>query len=145
MSRVSSVMNGRHRPKTSPRQSVGQFTLLLVVLISHLLYGAVASAGSDGPVPIVEVKLTEFTIEMPPTVPVGPVTFSVTNAGTVEHNFEVENHGLEEKFDVALKPDENRHLRVDLPAGTYTIYCPVDDHKERGMRLELKVAQQRAE
>lgn len=141
----TSIISGRDRPETWPRQSVGRFTILLAVLMSHLLYGAVASTAGDGPVPIVEVKLTEFAIEMPPTVPIGPVTFSVTNAGTVEHNFEVEGQSLEEKFDVALKPGENRHLRVDLPGGTYTIYCPLDDHKERGMQLELKVAQQRAE
>jgi len=99
----------------------------------------------EGPIPVVEVKLTEFLIEMPTTVPPGPVTFSVTNAGTMEHNFEVEGQGIEKRFDTPLKAGETRSLRVDLPAGTYIVYCPIDDHQKRGMQLELKVAQQQSD
>jgi len=118
----------------------------LLVLPSALLYADIrwVMAG-DGPIPVVEVKLTEFIIEMPTTVPPGPVAFSVTNAGTMEHNFEVEGQGFEKKFDTNLKPGETRSLRVDLPAGTYTVYCPLDDHQKRGMKLELKVAQQQSD
>jgi uncharacterized cupredoxin-like copper-binding protein len=98
----------------------------------------------DAPLPIIEVKLTEFAIELPKTVPVGKMIFSVTNAGTMEHNFEVEGKGLEQKFEMNLKPGETRNLQVDLPPGTYTVYCPVNDHKKRGMQLELMVAQQQS-
>jgi uncharacterized cupredoxin-like copper-binding protein len=125
------------------QRAIGRVAFLLVVSVSSLLYVAIGSVvAGDGPKPIVEVKLTQFTIEMLTTVPPGPVTFSVTNAGTMEHNFEVEGQGLEKKFDAALKPGETRSLQVDLPAGTYTVYCPMDDHRQRGMQLELKVAQQ---
>jgi uncharacterized cupredoxin-like copper-binding protein len=128
-----------------PQWAIGRVAFLLVVSVSSLLYVAIGPVvAGDGPKPIVEVKLTQFTIEMLTTVPPGPVTFSVTNAGTMEHNFEVEGQGIEKKFDAALKPGETRSLQVDLPAGTYTVYCPVDDHQERGMQLELKVAQQRS-
>jgi len=94
---------------------------------------------------VVDVKLTEFTIEMPRTVTPGQVTFSVTNAGTREHNFEVEGEGVEKSFEIKLKPGETKNLQVDLPAGTYKVYCPMDDHQERGMQLEITVAQQQAE
>jgi uncharacterized cupredoxin-like copper-binding protein len=100
---------------------------------------------ADGPIPIVEVRLTEFAVQMPPTVPIGRVTFSVTNDGTMEHNFEIEGQGIEERFDTNLKPGELRSLQVDLPAGTYMIYCPAEDHKGRGMQIELKVAQQQSD
>jgi uncharacterized cupredoxin-like copper-binding protein len=146
MFRANFMVSDRRHICTLPLWAIGRLGLLSAVLMSGLLAAdfRLVMAG-DGPIPVVEVKLTEFTIEMPTTVPVGPVTFSVTNAGTMEHNFEVEGQGIEKKFDTNLKPGETRSLRVDLPAGTYTIYCPVDDHQKRGMQLELKVAQQQSE
>ena len=147
MFRESSTSDHRgHYAYRLPQRSIGRFGFLLVVLVSVLLY-AVSGPATAGErlIAVVEVKLTEFAIEMPTTAPPGQMTFSVTNAGTMEHNFEIEGEGIEKKFDTNLKPGETRNLQVDLPAGTYTVYCTVDDHKERGMQLELKVAQQRTE
>lgn len=123
---------------------VGRLGLLSAVFVSTLLHSVSLAVAGDAPIPIIEVKLTEFAVELPKTVPVGKMIFSVTNVGTVEHNFEVEGKGLEKKFEMNLKPGETRNLQVDLPAGTYTVYCPVDDHKKRGMQLELMVAQQQS-
>jgi hypothetical protein len=146
MLREGCTIDARHSASTLPQRAIGRLRLLWVALLSTLLYAAVGSVtAGEGPIPIVEVKLTEFVIEMPTTVPPGPVTFSVTNAGTMEHNFEVEGQGLEKKFDTPLKPGETRSLRVDLPAGTYKVYCPVDDHRKRSMQLELTVAQQQSD
>ena len=136
-----------HRPYASalPQRTIGRLGFLLMVLVGGLLYAVSGPVVAGEGLAVVEVKLTEFMIEMPTTAPPGRLTFSVTNAGTMEHNFEVEGEGIEKKFDTNLKPGETRSLQVDLPAGTYTVYCTVDDHKERGMQLELKVAQQRSE
>ena len=142
----SSVIDSQHHLYTLPQRASGRLGLLLVVLVGSLLYTASGPAvAGEGPLPIVEVRLTEFAIEMPTTVPPGPVAFSVTNAGTVEHNFEVEGQGIEEKFTTTLQAGETKSLEVDLPAGTYTVYCPLDDHKKRGMQLELRVAQQQSD
>jgi hypothetical protein len=118
--------------------------ILSTVLVNILLLVAGFAMAGDAPLPIIEVKLTEFAIELPKTVPIGKMVFSVTNAGTMEHNFEVEGKGLEKKLEMNLKPGETGNLQVDLPAGTYTVYCPVDDHRKRGMQLELIVAQQQS-
>jgi plastocyanin len=129
-----------------PQHTIERLSLLLVVLVSSLFYTAIRTVGGgEDLIAVLEVRLTEFAIEMPTTVPPGRVTFSVTNAGTMEHNFEVEGEGIEKKFDTNLKPGETRHLQVDLPTGTYTVYCSVNNYKERGMQLELKVAQQRSD
>jgi hypothetical protein len=146
MLREGCSIDVQHSASTLPQPAIGRLRFLWMGLLYSLLYAAagVVMAG-EGPIPVVEVKLTEFLIEMPTTVPPGPVTFSVTNAGTMEHNFEVEGQGIEKKFDTPLKAGETRSLRVDLPAGTYIIYCPVDDHQKRGMQLELKVAQQQSD
>lgn len=87
----------------------------------------------------VQVSLTDFSIEMPETLPAGPTTFRVSNDGAVEHNFEVEGQGLEEELEENLAPGDTGTLQVDLEPGTYEIYCPVGDHDDRGMRMELTV------
>jgi len=117
--------------------------MLLAVCLAISLSGAAwtVSAG-EKPVAIVEVRLVEYRIAMPTTVPPGTTTFLVTNVGTMEHNLEVESQDLGEKFDSNLKPGETKSLQVDLTPGKYTVYCPVESHKELGMQLELTVAQQ---
>ncbi len=88
----------------------------------------------------VPVSLAEFAISMPATLPAGPVTFAVTNDGTMTHSFEIEGQGLEEELEVELAPGETGMLTVDLAPGTYEVYCPVDGHRQQGMSLEVTVA-----
>ncbi len=88
---------------------------------------------------VVQVELTEFEIRMPEELPAGETTFEVTNVGDAEHNFEVEGQGIEEEFEENLQPGETKTMTLDLAPGTYEVYCPVGDHAERGMRLELTV------
>lgn len=90
----------------------------------------------------VSVTLTEFEIDMPTNLAAGPTVFEVTNEGTVEHNFEVEGAGLEESFITNLQPGDTRTLRVDLEAGNYRVYCPVEDHDDQGMTTDLMVDSQ---
>lgn len=87
----------------------------------------------------VEVTLTDYKIEMPSSLPAGPVSFEVTNRGKRDHNFEVEGQGIEKEFEQNLKPGETGTMEVDLIPGTYRVYCPVKGHAERGMSLQLTV------
>jgi uncharacterized cupredoxin-like copper-binding protein len=88
----------------------------------------------------VPVSLMEFAIDMPDSLPAGPVTFMVTNNGTVTHSFEIENADLEEELESELAPGETGMLTVDLAPGTYEVYCPVDGHRQQGMELEVTAA-----
>ncbi|GIV80270.1 MAG: hypothetical protein KatS3mg050_4664 [Litorilinea sp.] len=88
----------------------------------------------------VRVSLTEFTIEMPNTVPAGPTLFEVTNEGSFAHNFKIEGQGIEEVFQTTLAPGETRTMQIELPPGEYRVYCPVDGHARRGMDLQLSVS-----
>jgi uncharacterized cupredoxin-like copper-binding protein len=88
-----------------------------------------------------EVSLTEFSIDMPTSLTAGPQTFSVTNNGTTEHNFEIEGQGIESVFDTNLVPGETLTMEVDLQPGTYEVYCPVGNHREQGMETELTVTE----
>jgi len=40
---------------------------------------------------------------------------------------------------VLLKAGEKTSLTVSLPAGTYTVYCPLPGHADKGMKGTLTV------
>ena len=68
----------------------------------------------------------------------GSVTFRVTNDGDETHALEVEGNGLEEETE-EIAPGETGEVTVDLQAGEYEFYCPVDGHKDKGMEGSLVV------
>ena len=84
---------------------------------------------------------TQFAIDMPTELAAGPITFQVSNDGTVEHNVEVEGQGIVDELPANLAPGESGTLSLDLTPGTYEVNCPLDDRAARGMRLELTVTE----
>lgn len=88
--------------------------------------------------PVQEVHLMEYQIHLPDSVPAGRLTFQVENGGKEDHGFEIEGNGIEQKTSI-LKRGDTATLDVTLPAGTYTVYCPVEGHKEKGMKRTLVV------
>ena len=73
------------------------------------------------------------------SVGTGTVRFVVHNASDIVHGFEVEGHGMEEEI-AEIQPGGTDSLTVTLEEpGTYEIYCPVDDHEQRGMTGTLTV------
>ena len=87
----------------------------------------------------VEVRLTEYKIEMPTPIGAGVTTFNVTNTGNETHGFEIEGNGIDKALKPRLKNGESGSLQVDLKPGTYKVYCPVIGHKWHGMSLDLTV------
>jgi len=88
----------------------------------------------------VPVSLMEFAIDMPTTLPAGPVTFAIANDGTITHSFEIEGGDLEEELETPLEPGQTGMLTVDLAPGTYEVYCPIGNHADNGMRIEITVS-----
>lgn len=69
----------------------------------------------------------------------GAVWFIVANLADIAHGFEVEGQGIEEEI-AEIAPGATDSLLVTLEQpGEYTIYCPVGDHKSRGMTGTLTV------
>lgn len=101
--------------------------------------GNESSPGGRQPGSRVDVALADFTIEMPASLDQGAVTFRVTNEGDIEHGFRIVGAGLEEELDQTLQPGETRELSVALKFGTYEVWCPVGDHRDRGMVMTLQV------
>jgi len=89
----------------------------------------------------VSATLSEWKVELSQgTITAGSVTFTVTNAGSIPHAFEIEGQGIERETAV-IQPDSNATLTLTLKPGTYEVYCPVgnDSHKKLGMETQLKV------
>jgi len=87
----------------------------------------------------VEVKLTEYAIEMPESLPAGPTTFVISNEGRKTHSFVLEGEATEEKLESSLRPHATANLEVALKPGKYRVYCPIGSHEARGMSMTLLV------
>jgi plastocyanin len=83
-----------------------------------------------------EFSLTPSSISL--TKP-GEYSFQVRNNGQIGHALEIEGHGVEQKTGT-IDPGSSATLNVDLAkAGSYEVYCPIDGHKNKGMRATLTV------
>jgi uncharacterized cupredoxin-like copper-binding protein len=103
--------------------------------------GETATSPAPAQATTTEVGLSEYQIEMPTSLSAGSQAFSVTNNGTIEHNFEIEGQGIEESLGNNLSPGETQTMQLDLAPGTYEVYCLVDNHRGQGMEMQLTVTQ----
>jgi uncharacterized cupredoxin-like copper-binding protein len=81
-----------------------------------------------------EIVATEFKLE-PSRIRIerpGTYRFRIVNRGQTAHALEVESEHLEEETET-VGPGESAELTIDLHEGDYELYCPVGDHKDRGM------------
>jgi plastocyanin len=90
----------------------------------------------------VTIRGTDFELSpaRPRIAEPGVVEFVFRNQGETVHALEVE--GPEGEVETpTFGPGGSRRLRVDLSEpGTYTMYCPVGNHRELGMEGEIVVA-----
>lgn len=89
----------------------------------------------------VQVELTRDAIQMPNTLKAGPTTFVVKNSGEQVHSFRIEGEGIDGAIGAPLAPGETRQMVVDLKAGSYRVWCPVDGHGDQGMEIPLQVTE----
>ena len=100
-----------------------------------------AGGGGGGKATTVKVNLTEFKLTPadPPIAKPGAVTFAASNGGQVVHALEVEGPGGEKKTG-DIQPGGKATLKVDFSKpGKYEWYCPIDGHKQQGMKGEIVV------
>jgi uncharacterized cupredoxin-like copper-binding protein len=99
---------------------------------------APAAAASSHTVTLAEKEfsITPNSISLART---GTYRFKITNNGQIGHALEIEGHGVEQRTST-IEPGKTATLQVDLAkAGSYEVYCPIDDHKNRGMKASLTV------
>lgn len=131
----------------------------LVLSLATVALAAVISGCSAAPTGPITASLKEFSITLGrATATAGSVTFNVTNAGTILHEFVVldtdtaaasltvgpdgivSEDGLtvvNEIEDIAVGATPT--LTVPLTAGHYAIICNIAGHYAGGMRADLQV------
>jgi plastocyanin len=68
----------------------------------------------------------------------GKVTLVMDNPSSIPHAVAVEGNGVDKDGNTVGKGGVSK-VSVDLKAGKYTFYCPVDSHKQAGMKGTLTV------
>jgi uncharacterized cupredoxin-like copper-binding protein len=117
---------------------------LLILLPAALTLAACGGGGGtsnesqQGSAVVQTVQISEKEYSLTPSsVTVskpGTVEFQVTNDGQITHAFEIEGNGVEEETE-DIEPGQSATLRVDLSKeGSYEMYCPIDGHKDQGMK-----------
>ncbi|HEX8855615.1 MAG TPA: cupredoxin domain-containing protein [Thermoleophilaceae bacterium] len=89
----------------------------------------------------VNVTETDFKLNPSnPSVKPGVVEFKVKNSGQTVHSLEVEGPNGEVRLPSQLNPGDSSELKADLAKpGKYEWYCPVDNHKQMGMKGTITV------
>jgi plastocyanin len=103
--------------------------------------GEVAEPGEPPVLPHVQVSAVEYAFTLSrTTVPAGKVVLQFVNDGQDEHNLEVAppEGPLAGSFETApAKAVSN--LTVELHPGSYTLFCSLPTHEQKGMKATLTV------
>jgi plastocyanin len=107
-------------------------------------YSSSSSGSSQGGAVLQTIQISEKEYSLTPgTVHVskpGTYAFKATNNGRISHALEIEGNGVEAKTG-EISAGSSATLKVTLSkAGSYEMYCPVDGHKQQGMKGEVTVA-----
>jgi plastocyanin len=113
----------------------------LIVVVP--LLGAIAALSLVGLVHA-QAALTMSAVEFafqPSTVRTGSgsVTITLRNEGQFPHNIQFDGQDAP-IFADNLTSGQSASTTINLAPGTYTFYCPVDGHRDRGMVGTLTVA-----
>jgi plastocyanin len=85
------------------------------------------------------VDLSEYSVRPTySTVAAGDLEFDPVNHGMDAHDFSIRN-GSGQITSVPLASGDSAVVNVNLPAGTYTLYCSLLDHETLGMKATLSV------
>ena len=99
-----------------------------------------AAAGGDGATlkiaadPGGAKKFTESAL----TATAGTVTVEFDNQSSLPHAVTIEGNGVD-VTSATVTGDDAPAIKAELPAGEYTYYCPVGDHRAEGMEGKLTV------
>lgn len=114
--------------------------LLCAALVAALPF-VIACGGSQAAIPsnAVQVVVSDSGIQIPESLPSGPTTFEVINAGHSAHSFGITGPAGDKTLDKPLQPGETTTLTFNLDSGTYRIYIPAGLSEGEPMQVALNV------
>lgn len=89
----------------------------------------------------IEVTATDFKLVAEPVDGLIPADYLVVlrNDGATAHSLAIRGPGVDEATR-QLKPEKDTvDLQARLSPGSYVLWCPVGDHRERGMEVDLLI------
>ncbi|MGK2851237.1 MAG: cupredoxin domain-containing protein [Candidatus Limnocylindrales bacterium] len=96
------------------------------------------SAAAEG----TAITVNDFTLDPLDVAVAGPVSLAVTNAGLTVHNVAIRDDAGKVLGTTAdLREGEAETLTVDLPAGTYVLFCSLAGHESLGIKGTLTVTE----
>ena len=117
--------------------------VLVPVLLLAGCGGGGGSTTSESGAVIKTVPIAEKEFSLTPgnvnLTTAGTYEFKVTNDGQITHAFNIEGKGLEEQETGDIDPGQSKTLRVTLSQGSFEMYCPIDGHKQQGMKGTITV------
>lgn len=102
-------------------------------------FNGVDHALDAAPEDSVHVKLTDTGIDMPHTLPAGPLALHVMNEGTKPLNIEIHSMGVGERLATDVPPGGMSTMVVDLQPGTVEVRSPVAGLTTKVKPLQVKV------
>jgi uncharacterized cupredoxin-like copper-binding protein len=72
-------------------------------------------------------------------IPPGPAVLTIENRGSELHNLFVEGEGIGRAADNPVPENGSGTLDVTFRPGTYTLYCPIGEHRSRGEQVTITI------
>jgi plastocyanin len=114
----------------------------LMIVAALVAVAALAVAGVTSAKTTVSLKASKTHLKFNKTTlhaAHGKVTIVMTNPSSTKHAIAVEGHGLDKDGKVVGK-NKSSTITVTLKKGTYTFYCPVGNHRAKGMQGKIVVS-----
>lgn len=73
------------------------------------------------------------------SIPAGPAVLTIENRGSGVHNLFIEGEGVNKAAEASIAQGQSATLDVQFKPGTYTLYCPVADHRQKGEQIQIQI------
>ena len=101
-----------------------------------------APSASSAAAESTNVVVKDFTLDPRETTVKGAVSLAVTNEGPTIHNIAIRDAaGAVVGTTKDLNVGESETLTVEIPAGTYTLFCSLPGHESLGIKGTLTVSE----
>lgn len=88
---------------------------------------------------LVVVEMVDYRLLQPDFLPSGRYTFRAINVGKHPHALEIKGSGVANARTPVVRSGQYADLTVTLERGIYDFWCPIGNHRQLGMQLDVMV------